>query len=83
MDVRPELLNVIGSALNFVGVLIVFKFGWPQPDLSNEDKLLLSGDANDPANATKRANYRRLSLTGLSFLTVGFALQFIAAWKQL
>lgn len=76
----PQLVNSLGLLMDAVGVIIVFKYGWPQPDISETQYLILSGKDNDPANEAKRTLHKRMALGGLVCLVMGFGIQIVATW---
>ena len=73
-----KIVGSLGLILDIIGVVILFKFGFPQPDLSGESKLLLAGD--DPDAPRRRKVWVVVSLVGLACLVGGFALQLWALW---
>ena len=85
-----QLLASIGLALDIVGVLIIFKWGPPQPEMSGGVGLGLEsgtplGDGRTVADeeasqaATKRM-HEIMSRVGLGIVALGFLLQLIALW---
>jgi hypothetical protein len=73
--------NVVGSLgliLDILGVCILFKFGFPQPDLDDSIKLVL--EEKDKDAPRRRRVYVAMSLTGLVCLIGGFGLQLLAFW---
>ena len=86
-----QILNTIGLALGIIGVLIIFKWGPPQPDLGEGTNLLAEDDTpinstgktsgeNDIETMEKRRKYKRRSRLGLFLIMVGFIIQLIAVW---
>ena len=73
-----EIVNSLGLVGDIVGVCILFKFGFPQPDLEDSIKLVLEQkDADAPR---KRRLWVTMSMIGLVCLIGGFALQLTAVW---
>jgi hypothetical protein len=75
--------NVVGSLgliLDIVGVCILFKFGFPQPDLDDSIKIVAEG--RDPDAPRRRRIYVVMSLVGLVCLIGGFGLQLVAIWMR-
>ena len=77
----PKWVNTAGLALDAVGVMIIFWFAWPQPDLNPTVFLAMEGDqGRDESTAKKRGWYKVLSIFGLVCLVSGFGLQIVATW---
>jgi|KBSSwiStaDraftv2_1062776.scaffolds.fasta_scaffold298065_2 hypothetical protein len=85
-----QLLNSIGLVLGMVGVLVIFAFGPPMPDLEHgvglaldEGTRLADGRTVAQHNADRlrlRTRHSRISQGGLLLVFAGFALQFWAIW---
>ena len=85
-----QLLNSIGLVLGMVGVLVIFRFGPPQPThefgvgLSLEDNTPLPGGRTVVENnrdvERNKERYSCMSKVGLAFVFFGFALQLSAIW---
>jgi hypothetical protein len=76
-----QWFNTIGLVLDIIGVCILFKFGWPQPDLDKSIKA--AWDDKHPGVAIylrKRRLYKTMSVIGLVCLVGGFLLQLRAGW---
>ena len=83
------MLTIIGLLADIVGVLILFKYGFPQPSYDEvsvtaievEDNTVLADGtsiAQLKADLAKRKKaYRTMSFTGLSVVLIGFALQLL------
>jgi len=86
-----QLLNSIGLVLSMVGVLIIFSFGPPMPDLEHgvglgldEGTRLADGRTVAQHNADRlrlRIRHSRISQVGLMLVFAGFALQLWATWS--
>jgi hypothetical protein len=86
-----QLLNSIGLVLSMVGVLIIFRFGPPMPDLEHgiglgldEGTRLADGRTVAEHNADRlrlRIRHSRISQGGLLLVFAGFSLQFLATWS--
>jgi hypothetical protein len=80
---RPRLrfrwLNTFGLALGMVGVLMIFIWGPPQPDLDPQGKILLAGGP-DQAIEQLRNQYEIMSRIGLGLIGLGFVAQLIGTW---
>jgi hypothetical protein len=72
-------LTSIGLVLDIVGVVILFKFGFPQPDF--EEAILLATEGSDPEGPKKRKLWTAMSMIGLVCLVGGFAFQLWGTWK--
>ena len=70
----------LGLVLDIVGVCILFKFGFPQPDLDDEIKIVT--ESKDPKAAGRRRLYVVMSSIALVCLIAGFALQLTAVWMH-
>ncbi|MCH8951806.1 MAG: hypothetical protein IID49_06765 [Proteobacteria bacterium] len=76
----PAIVNSIGLLMDAVGVVVVFMYGWPQPDLSENNYVIWGGDHTDPEDVAKRRHHKRMSIAGLVCLVCGFGVQIIATW---
>jgi hypothetical protein len=86
-----QLLNSVGLVLGMVGVLLIFLFGPPMPDLEHggglgidEGTRLADGRTVAEHNADRlrlRTRHLRVSQAGLLLVFAGFALQFWATWS--
>jgi hypothetical protein len=75
---NPNLLNAVGLSLNVVGVVIAFKFGFPQPSFEEGMALGIGGpqaDQNTAAVRIKKKRYRRWSLSALALILSGLVCQ--------
>jgi len=70
-------LNTVGLALGMVGVVIIFIWGLPQPDLDPQGKLLLAAPP-DVATMLLRTHYENMSRFGLILIFLGFVAQLLA-----
>jgi len=87
-----QLLNSVGLVLGMGGVLIIFCFSPPMPDLEHgvglgiyEGTRLADGRTVAEHNADRlrvRTRHLRVSQVGLLLVFVGFALQFWATWTS-
>ena len=85
-----QFLNTVGLVLSMFGVLVIFKYGPPQPNfdggvaLGLEDGTpLLDGRTVAEHNrdvAALRAKHSRMSKVGLALVFVGFGFQLWATW---
>lgn len=78
-----QIVNSIALLFDIAGVLIVFKYGWPQPDLVGDSFIVLEGepfetDKEDAAH--RKILHLELSTLGLLSLVFGFFLQLVATW---
>ena len=73
-----KVVGSLGLVLDIVGVCILFRFGFPQPDL--DDSIKIVGRGKDPEVAGKRKLYMTMSIVALLFLVAGFGLQLTAIW---
>lgn len=83
-------LTGIGLLINIAGVLILFKYGFPQPSFDEasaaglllEDNNKLDNGLTVKENREKQIKdhkkYKTLAYAALSLILVGFILQFIA-----
>ena len=79
---RDKGSNVqVGLLLDVLGVLVVFKYGWSQPDLSEKVYIIAEQSAaDDPEHQVKVSFHKRASVFGLVCLDFGFGLQIVATW---
>ena len=85
-----QILNTAGLVLGMVGVLIIFRFGPPQPNFETGVPLSVEDGTPLPSGETagqyakrvvaERARYSRFSKAGLVLVFFGFALQLVATW---
>jgi hypothetical protein len=86
-----QLLNTIGLVLGMVGVIIIFRFGPPQPSFETGVPLVLQNpnhvleDGRTLAEHNKdierlRQRHAQWSKAGLILVFFGFALQLWATW---
>ncbi len=86
----PQVLNSIGLVMGMVGVIIIFKFGPPQPNLETGVSIVLSPN-NILSDGRKVSQYDLdaeeakkmhscMSKCGLSMIFIGFAFQLGATW---
>jgi hypothetical protein len=80
-------LTALGLLLNVIGTVMLFFFGFPQPDFTEEVGLAL--EDNTPASngltakeygakiRHKRLFYKIMSYVALSLILIGFVIQFI------
>ena len=86
-----QWLNTIGLVLGIVGVLIIFRWGPPQPDFDETigvalDPGIVFADgtkASDMEEATRRLKRRHkvMSRVGLGLIGLGFVAQLAAVWS--
>ncbi len=72
---------MFGLALGIIGVIIIFRYGPPQPDLSEGIPLGIEGPAvaaHDANIAALRHTYSVWSHIGLGFILAGFVAQLVA-----
>ena len=89
--ITPQLLNSVGLVLGMIGVVIIFLYGPPQPNLESgvsiglEDGTPLSdGRTVAEHNAdteSLRSRHSFMSKAGLVFVFFGFALQLWGIWR--
>jgi len=87
-----QLLNSIGLVFSMLGVLIIFKFGPPQPthetgvNIGLEDNNLLPDGltvARHNQDVKKiKGCYLRMSNIGIALVFIGFGFQLLATWSQ-
>jgi len=87
--VLTKYLTVLGLIFDIVGVVTVWFFGWPQPNLESgvsyglEDGTPIGPKGETVAELnrkteTRRVLYKRAAICGLLLLVVGFGLQLAA-----
>jgi hypothetical protein len=75
------LLNGIGLVLNIIGVLILFEYGFPQPDFNESTGLAVEGPTADKnAEDTRRLKCKYLcrSQMARTLIITGFLFQLFA-----
>lgn len=83
-----HILNSIGLVLGITGAVILFKWGFPQPNFEEgiglEDATVLENDLTVAENNQKvreeKERFTRISKPGLALIIIGFAFQLIAIW---
>ncbi len=73
-----QWLNTIGLLLGMAGVLIIFIWGPPQPDLDPHIKRVL--EKQDDFTKRLRRRHEIMSRVGLGLVGLGFLVQLIALW---
>jgi hypothetical protein len=83
-------LNTIGLVFNIIGVLMLFYWGFPQPEFSGGGALLVEDPNLAPDGRSYGSHrrekgaafitYRNLSFMALFFILMGFVLQLAATW---
>jgi hypothetical protein len=71
--------NTVGLLLGMAGVVILFIWGPPQPDLDSHIKLVL--DQEDETKQPLKGQYEIMSDIGLGLIGLGFGAQLIAVWR--
>ena len=90
LDLTALWLNTIGLLLGMAGVVIIFIWGSPQPDLDEDVKVALDtgtvltdgrkvSDMEEAARRLKR-QHEIMSRVGLGLIGVGFLAQLVALW---
>ena len=87
---NAQWLNTIGLVLAMLGVVLIFIWGPPQPDLEASVKLALDSGTvladgtkvSDVENAARRRKCRHwiMSAVGLGLVFLGFGFQLWAVW---
>lgn len=72
-------LNSMGLVLDIIGVCILFKYGFPQPDL--DDSIKLVAEQKDPDAPRKLRRWKWMSGIGLATLIGGFLSQLLGTWR--
>ncbi len=86
----PPILNSIGLGLGMIGVVMIFVYGPPQPNLDEGVKRIVMPATKMPDGRTAaehdadvirlRRRHSIMSKTGLALVFVGFAFQLWAVW---
>jgi hypothetical protein len=69
-----NLVNSFGLVLDILGVVLIWKFGLPEP-LSREGHSYFILEGSDETEKARAAKYDRWSKTGLALVVLGFAIQ--------
>ena len=75
-----KLLNVLGLILGLIGVIIIFIWGPPQPDLKEGISRITAGQdvvENDIRVKRERKRYNIMSKIGLGLVFFGFVFQLV------
>jgi hypothetical protein len=72
-----HLINSTGLVLDIIGVVIIWRYGLPEP-LSREGAIYLIAEQFGQAEKTKAARYDLLSKTGLVLVLGGFVFQLLS-----
>ncbi len=84
-------MTTVGGVLSLMGILILFRFGFPQPSFVVEESYLglesanVLSDGKTVAEARadasrKELTYKRLSMVALGLIVVGSVMQMISVW---
>ena len=87
----PQIANTVGLLLGVVGVVLIFVWGPPQPNLETgislglEDATPIDDTGKTVADHNREVEARRrrhiiLSRVGLALIGIGFLFQLLAAW---
>ena len=68
--------NSFGLLLDIVGVVLIWRFGLPEPILRSGAKYLITG-MTDEKEKEKAGRFHTLSKVGLGLIIIGFVLQLI------
>jgi drug/metabolite transporter (DMT)-like permease len=82
MVITRKMLNVLGLLFGIIGVIIIFRYGPPQPDFSIGISLGIDSPdvaKHDAQIQAMRRTYQCWSQLGLGSILLGFVLQLIAA----
>lgn len=74
-----RFLHRFGLLLGLFGTVILFFFGFPQPDFSDSSGFALPGEIADARSALK-AHYTGMAAVGLSALVLSFASQALGSF---
>jgi len=86
-----KILNSLGLILGLIGVMFIFFWGPPQPNLeigigiglednTPIDKSGKTVKEHNDETKTKRKFYNKMSRLGLAFIFIGFLIQLISTW---
>lgn len=87
---KTKIINTIGLVCGIIGVLMIFKWGPPQPNLnpgthlSLHNKTVMADGTSiqevEDKKAMQKEEQQMYSLIGLGFIGVGFMVQLVAIW---
>jgi hypothetical protein len=90
---NPKWITIVGLALELIGVAIIWRFGWPQPQLEGGSSFALEDDTPMDDGMTagqeraeiadRRPTYAKMSVLGFSLLAIGLVLQGIAQFREM
>lgn len=85
-----QIINTLGLCCDILGAVILFKYGFPQPDFNEDVGLALEDETELEDGSTVRQyqvmakamkeSYVSVSRAGRNLLLIGFVLQIIATW---
>lgn len=70
-------VNSFGLLLDIVGVMLIWRFGLPEPILRSGAKYLITGMI-DEKEKEKAEHFHTLSKVGLGLVIIGFVLQLVS-----
>lgn len=79
---RMKWLAVAGLVIDIIGVVLVWRFGLPQKEISRSGAKRLIMEDRDRAEIALARRYDRIAGVGLALLIVGFLLQLVGAWPK-
>lgn len=71
------VLSSVGLVMDMIGVLLLWKFGLPEP-ISRKGHVNLILEQSDQTEIAKAKVYDRLAFVAVSLLLLGFALQLLS-----
>lgn len=79
--VSPSGITTVGLLLDIAGVILLFFFGFPQPDLNRGVVVTIKGQPElSDEKAIKKRRHQTFSVLGLVLLVLGFVLQIVGTW---
>jgi hypothetical protein len=74
----PATFSIIGLALNFIGVIVLFRYGMPYRVRTGGEIVLITGQ-KDEGSKVLDLEYGNLGLLGLGALLIGTVFQIVGA----
>jgi hypothetical protein len=85
MKLTSKTMNAVGTGIAFIGGLILFKWGPPQPDFGTDFAITSDGpraEEYERRQLAKKRVYKVMSALGLAFITLGFLLQTLTVFMD-
>lgn len=75
------IINMIGLCFDITGVILLFIYGVPS-EISKTGAIHLVTEQTDDEEVEKWKKYNKRSKIGLTFICIGFIMQFVSSYIQ-